>query len=198
MSHLVYKKHNLKQILMYFKILESWAQHWSAVLSEMEQPQEQHLRRVRATPRQPKLRRRDACVGRSEDVEMSQNYSLCRKWVSCDTSVTFLNIDVYRCKTKANNINCAIVLCPKNMLVTLKVVKSDPKIILTSLYRWSVNKLDTYCVAYLDKPSEILFWPLFNQAVFFWGSWGSIENWFELKTKPPSGNLACPNPWNAL
>jgi len=23
-------------------------------------------------------------------------------------------------------------------------------------------------------------------------SWGSIENWLEPKTKPPSGNLACP------
>jgi len=26
------------------------------------------------------------------------------------------------------------------------------------------------------------------------GSWGSIENWFEPKTEPPPGNLACPNP----
>jgi len=25
------------------------------------------------------------------------------------------------------------------------------------------------------------------------GSWGGIENWLEPKTKPPSGNLACPN-----
>jgi len=31
----------------------------------------------------------------------------------------------------------------------------------------------------------------------FGGSWGSIEIWLEPKTKPPTGNLACPNPWNA-
>jgi len=34
----------------------------------------------------------------------------------------------------------------------------------------------------------------------FGGSWGSIENWLEPKTKPPSGNLAsmkCSAPvWN--
>jgi hypothetical protein len=28
----------------------------------------------------------------------------------------------------------------------------------------------------------------------FGGSWGSIENWLEPKTKPPAGNLACSNP----
>jgi len=26
----------------------------------------------------------------------------------------------------------------------------------------------------------------------------SVENWLEPKTEPPSGNLACPNPWNTL
>ncbi len=36
------------------------------------------------------------------------------------------------------------------------------------------------------------FWPLFR------GSWNSIENWLESETEPPSGNLACPNLWNAL
>jgi len=30
--------------------------------------------------------------------------------------------------------------------------------------------------------------------IIFSGSWGSIKNWFQPKTKPPSGNLACPNP----
>jgi len=34
----------------------------------------------------------------------------------------------------------------------------------------------------------------FELSVIFGGSWVSIENWLELKTKPPSGNLACPNP----
>jgi len=28
---------------------------------------------------------------------------------------------------------------------------------------------------------------------YFGGSWGSTENWLEPKTKPPLGNLACPN-----
>jgi len=33
---------------------------------------------------------------------------------------------------------------------------------------------------------------------YFWCSWGSIEIWLEPKAEPPSGNLACPNPWNSL
>jgi len=32
----------------------------------------------------------------------------------------------------------------------------------------------------------------FSLSSIFGGS--SIENWLEPKTKPPSGNLACPNP----
>ncbi len=38
----------------------------------------------------------------------------------------------------------------------------------------------------------------FKLNIVFGGSWGSTENWLEPKTKPPSGNLACPNLWNAL
>jgi len=34
---------------------------------------------------------------------------------------------------------------------------------------------------------------IFESSSFGEG-WGSIENWFDPKTKPPSGNLACPNP----
>jgi len=34
---------------------------------------------------------------------------------------------------------------------------------------------------------------LFKPSIVFGGSWGSTENWLEPKTKPPSGNLACPN-----
>jgi hypothetical protein len=33
----------------------------------------------------------------------------------------------------------------------------------------------------------------FELSSFFEGSWGSIKNWLEPKTKPPSENLACPN-----
>jgi len=46
----------------------------------------------------------------------------------------------------------------------------------------------------------ILFGPIlttFESRSIFGGSWGSIENWLEPQSKPPSGNLACPNPWNA-
>jgi len=32
----------------------------------------------------------------------------------------------------------------------------------------------------------------FESSSIFRGSWGSIENWLNPKTKPPSGNLACP------
>jgi hypothetical protein len=32
----------------------------------------------------------------------------------------------------------------------------------------------------------------------FWGSWGSIRNWLELKIKPPLADLACLNTWNTL
>jgi len=35
-------------------------------------------------------------------------------------------------------------------------------------------------------------------SIIFRGSWGSIENWLEPQAEPPSGNLACPNPRNAL
>jgi hypothetical protein len=34
----------------------------------------------------------------------------------------------------------------------------------------------------------------FELSRMFGRSWGSIENWLEPKTKPPLGNLACPNP----
>jgi len=33
----------------------------------------------------------------------------------------------------------------------------------------------------------------FKLSIVFKGSWGSIENWLEPKTKPPSGNIACQN-----
>jgi len=38
----------------------------------------------------------------------------------------------------------------------------------------------------------------FESNNIFVGSWGSIENWLEPKVEPSSGNLACPNPLNAL
>jgi hypothetical protein len=33
-----------------------------------------------------------------------------------------------------------------------------------------------------------------ESSIIFGGSWGSIKNCLEPKTKPPSGHLACPNP----
>jgi len=33
----------------------------------------------------------------------------------------------------------------------------------------------------------------FELSSIFGGSWGRIENCLEPKTKPPSGNIACPN-----
>jgi hypothetical protein len=38
----------------------------------------------------------------------------------------------------------------------------------------------------------------FESSRIFGDSLGTIKNWLEHKTKPPSGNLACPHPWNAL
>ncbi len=38
----------------------------------------------------------------------------------------------------------------------------------------------------------------YELSTFFRGSWGSSVNSFEPKIEPPSANLACPNPWNAL
>ncbi len=35
-------------------------------------------------------------------------------------------------------------------------------------------------------------------SFIFWGSWGSIKNWLELKIKPPLADLALLNPWNTL
>jgi len=37
-----------------------------------------------------------------------------------------------------------------------------------------------------------------TSSIIFGGSFGSVENWLKPKTEPPSGNLACPNPWNTL
>jgi len=34
----------------------------------------------------------------------------------------------------------------------------------------------------------------FESGIIFGGSWGSIENWLEPKSEPPSGNLSCQNP----
>jgi len=33
----------------------------------------------------------------------------------------------------------------------------------------------------------------FESSSIFGGSWGTIENWLDPETKPPSGNLACPD-----
>ncbi len=38
----------------------------------------------------------------------------------------------------------------------------------------------------------------FEASFIFWGSWGSIKNWLELKIKPPLADLALLNPWNTL
>ncbi len=38
----------------------------------------------------------------------------------------------------------------------------------------------------------------FEASFIFWASWGSIENWLELKIEPPLANLALLNPWNTL
>jgi hypothetical protein len=36
----------------------------------------------------------------------------------------------------------------------------------------------------------------FEASFIFWGSWGSIKNWLELKIEPPLADLALLNPWN--
>jgi len=38
----------------------------------------------------------------------------------------------------------------------------------------------------------------FEPSISFGDSWVGNENWLKPKTEPPSGNLACPNPWNTL
>ncbi len=38
----------------------------------------------------------------------------------------------------------------------------------------------------------------FDASFIFWGSWGSIKNWLELKIEPSLANLACLNWWNTL
>ncbi len=38
----------------------------------------------------------------------------------------------------------------------------------------------------------------FEASLLFWGSWGSIKNWLELKIEPPLADLASLNPWNTL
>jgi len=64
-----------------------------------------------------------------------------------------------------------------------------------------VPVLTTECVTDLDLRSKLLVFKSiltpFEPSIIFWCTWGSFENWLEPKTKPPSGNLACPNLWNA-
>ncbi len=61
---------------------------------------------------------------------------------------------------------------------------------------WSVREVleNTECVTDLVKRSEMIIlesiFTTFKSSCVFGGSWGSIEYWLELKTKPPSGNLA--------
>ncbi len=38
----------------------------------------------------------------------------------------------------------------------------------------------------------------FEASFIFWGSWGNIKNWLELKIEPPLADLALLNPWNTL
>jgi len=60
------------------------------------------------------------------------------------------------------------------------------------------------CHGYMDLDYRLellifeLILTLFEASIVFWCSWGSPENWLEPKAKSPLGNLACPNPWNAL
>ncbi len=60
----------------------------------------------------------------------------------------------------------------------------------------------TECVTDLDYWIEMIIFGLilttYDSSSIFGGSWGSTEDWLEPKTEPQSGNLACPNLWNAL
>ena len=54
----------------------------SAVLPEVEQPQDEHLGRVREAEDQRELRRRDARVGRSKNHQVPSDPPVCRQRVS--------------------------------------------------------------------------------------------------------------------
>jgi len=60
----------------------------------------------------------------------------------------------------------------------------------------------TECVMDLDLWSKMIILgsilTTFESSSIIGGSWGSIESCLKPKIKPPSGNLACPNLWNAL
>ncbi len=55
----------------------------------------------------------------------------------------------------------------------------------------------TECVTELDEQTEKnIFGSIlttFEISSIFGGSWSSIENWLQPKTRPPLENLACPN-----
>jgi len=57
---------------------------------------------------------------------------------------------------------------------------------------------NTESVTDLDQGLELLIFESiltsFKLSIIFRGNWGSIENWLKPMTKPPLGNLACPNP----
>jgi len=82
---------------------------------------------------------------------------------------------------------------PKAVQPTQPTSQSCPKINFKQTNRvcprfWFAKPDDYFCVNFDHFKIEHL----------FWGSWGSIKNLLEPKTKTPLENLACPNPWNAL
>jgi hypothetical protein len=66
------------------------------------------------------------------------------------------------------------------------------------LAAWAgIYQSNTECVTDLDYQSKMinigLILTTFESSSNFGGSRGSIENWLEPKTEPPSSNLACQN-----
>ncbi len=97
------------------------------------------------------------------------------------------DIQKFNAETSASTFKSEII---SSHLSQVKFIQDDGK-------RWGIT-FYRVCHRFRLTNRYALFWDKLNLTTFkssniFRGSWGSSENWIEPKTKPPSGNIACPD-----
>jgi len=100
-----------------------------------------------------------------------------------DCALFFVNFYVWR--IEFTNETCKKIII--SIFLTLKAT------ILDTWYRVCHGFRLTLWVAYF----WVNFDPFWSKHLFLM-QLGSVENWLQSKAEPPSGNLTCPNLWNAL
>jgi hypothetical protein len=73
--------------------------------------------------------------------------------------------------------------------------------LISIIQEWNIKNIQWVSGIYILGSKMIIFESIlttFEVSFIFWTSWGSIENWLELKIEPPLANLALLNPLNTL